>query len=58
MITIENLNFYTKKEVCEKLKISNYSLSKYIKEGRLAAVKRGHTWYIESVNLANFLKGD
>lgn len=55
---MSELEVYTLKELEEKLGISYRTLLKYIKEGRLKAVRIGRSWRVSEENLKAFLNGE
>lgn len=48
--------FYSIKEVCDRLKVSQRTVYRYIKDGSLKAVKTGKSWRISAQDLDDFLK--
>jgi len=46
------------KNLSKKLKISVRTLRKYIKEGRLKAIKIGKSYFVTEPNLLKFLDSD
>ncbi len=48
----------TPQEVAQKLKIDMSTVYRWIREGRLKAVKIGHFWRISESELNRLLKGD
>lgn len=51
-------NYYTPQEIAEKLKIDTRTLYRWIREGRLKAVKIGHFWRISESELRRILEGN
>jgi excisionase family DNA binding protein len=49
---------FTPQEVAQKLKIDMSTVYRWIREGRLKAVKIGHFWRISESELSRLLKGD
>ena len=49
---------FTPQEVAQKLKIDMSTVYRWIREGRLKAVKMGHFWRISESELNRLLKGD
>ena len=54
---MENTNkeFYTLKEIEDLLSISQRSLYRWIKDGKLKAVKVGYLWRVSKKDLQEFL---
>jgi excisionase family DNA binding protein len=48
---------FTPQEVAKKLKIDMSTVYRWIREGRLKAVKIGHFWRISESELQRLLKG-
>jgi excisionase family DNA binding protein len=48
---------YTIRDVCEKLKVNQRSVYRWITEGRLEAVKIGRVWRISEPALKAFIAG-
>jgi len=48
-------DYYTPQEVSEKLKIDIRTLYRWIREGKLNAVKIGHFWRISEAELQRLL---
>lgn len=55
MLTVENTNLYTLPEVERKLNVTKQTLLKWIKAGRLSAVKIGRPYYVSEHELRRFL---
>ncbi|MCM1567811.1 MAG: helix-turn-helix domain-containing protein [Dehalobacter sp.] len=51
-------NFYTPQEVADKLKVNIRTLYRWIREGKLKAVKIGELWRISETELNKLLQGD
>lgn len=51
-------NYYTPKEVSEKLKLNTRTVYKWIREEKLKAVKLGDVWRISESELNRLLKGN
>ena len=49
---------FTPQEVAQKLKIDMSTVYRWIREGRLKAVKIGHFWRISESELNRLLKGE
>jgi len=49
--------YFTPQEVAQKLKIDMSTVYRWIREGRLQAVKVGHFWRISETELKRLLKG-
>ncbi|SFH40392.1 DNA binding domain-containing protein, excisionase family [Desulfotomaculum arcticum] len=49
-------NYYTPQEVSDKLKLNVRTLYKWIREGKLNAVKLGDVWRIPESALQEFIK--
>ena len=49
-------NYYTPKEVSEKLKLNIRTVYKWIREEKLKAVKLGDVWRISESELERFIK--
>lgn len=49
-------NYYTPKEVADKLKLNVRTLYKWIREGKLNAVKLGDVWRIPESEINRLLK--
>lgn len=56
--TIETVNVLTPEQVAERVQVNKATVLRWIKAGRLPAVKLGHkTIRIEEADLERFLKG-
>lgn len=51
-----NETFYTVADVANYLKLSELTIRKYLKEGKLHGVKIGRTWRISDQDIKNFIK--
>lgn len=49
---------FTPQEVAKKLKIDMSTVYRWIREGRLKAVKIGHFWRVSESELQRLLKGE
>lgn len=49
---------YTIKEVCETLRLADSTVRRYIREGKMRAVKIGSVWRISESAIAEFLSTD
>lgn len=49
------MEYYTIKELSERLKLNIQTLRRYIKEGRLKASKVGRSYYVSEDQLAAFM---
>jgi len=52
---MENLKLYTIKEVAKILDISTRTVSSYIKDGKIKAMKIGGKWKIKESDLKEYL---
>ncbi|MGB9825529.1 MAG: helix-turn-helix domain-containing protein [Desulfofundulus sp.] len=50
-------NYFTPQEISEKLKVDIRTVYRWIREGRLKAVKIGHFWRISESELNRLLQG-
>lgn len=50
--------FYTPQEVADKLKVNIRTLYRWIREGKLKAIKVGELWRISETELNKLLQGD
>jgi len=48
----------TLQEIAERLKLHPNTLRRYIKEGKLAAMKFGRVWRIEEKDLEEFMRAN
>lgn len=51
-------NFYTPQEVADKLKVNIRTIYRWIREGKLKAVKVGELWRISEKELYKLLQGE
>ncbi|MEW5921150.1 MAG: helix-turn-helix domain-containing protein [Bacillota bacterium] len=51
-------NYYTPKEVSDKLKLNIRTIYKWIREGKVNAVKLGDVWRISESELNRLLVGE
>ncbi len=51
-------NYYTPKEVSEKLKLNIRTIYKWIREERIKAIKLGNVWRISESELSRLLEGN
>jgi len=58
MITFEGTNYYNTAEVAEKLNTRKKTVCRYIREGRLAAVKQFGEWIISAAAIEDFLRAE
>lgn len=49
-------NYYTPQEVADKLKVNIRTIYRWIREGKLKAVKIGDLWRISESELERFIK--
>lgn len=49
---------YTIKEVATMFDVSERTISEYIRNGRIKAVKIGHNYFISEDNLKRFVNGE
>ncbi len=54
---IRRISFFTTDQLVDILDLSILTVRKYLKEGKIKAVKIGQRWYISNKNLDSFLKG-
>ncbi|MBT9156284.1 MAG: hypothetical protein DDT37_01269 [Firmicutes bacterium] len=50
-------NYYTPKEISAKLKLNTRTIYKWIREGRVRAVKLGDVWRISESEIQRLLGG-
>jgi len=50
--------YYTPKELSDKLKLNLRTIYKWIREGKVNAIKLGDVWRISEVELKRFLKNE
>jgi len=55
MIAFEGVNYYSVKEVAALLKQQELTIRRYIREGRLPAIKRFGKWVISARTIEDFL---
>lgn len=51
-------NYYTPQEIAEKLKLNTHTIYKWIREGKLNAIKVGDLWRIPESELNRLLGGN
>lgn len=51
-------NYYTPQEIASKLKINIRTLYRWMREGKINAVKIGNIWRISEIELNRVLKGE
>ncbi|MBS3900188.1 MAG: helix-turn-helix domain-containing protein [Dethiobacter sp.] len=51
-------NYYTPKEISDKLKLNIRTIYKWIREEKINAVKLGDVWRISESELQRLLKGE
>lgn len=49
-------NYYTPQEIADRLKVNKMTVYKWIREGKLKAVKIGDLWRIAESELERFIK--
>jgi excisionase family DNA binding protein len=49
--------YYTPQEIAKQLKVNKLTVYRWIKEGRLKAVKIGRFWRVSETELKNTLSG-
>jgi len=54
---IRRISFFTTDQLAKILDLSMLTVRRYLREGRIKAVKIGQRWYISNKNLDIFLKG-
>ncbi len=52
------MNIYTVKEVAEMLKLSEETIRRYLRSGKLKGITLGSSWRITQESLDQFLKGE
>ena len=50
--------FYTPKEIAEQYRVTSQAVTKWIKQGKLKAVKVGNVWRIPESALDEFIKSN
>jgi excisionase family DNA binding protein len=58
MKTILDLKYYTVSDLIKKLPLTKLSVRKYIKAGKIKAIKIGTSFYVSEENLKLFLSDD
>lgn len=53
---MENNELYTLDEVSERVKLARRTLYRYVRDGRLKAVKIGNQWRVSAADLADFME--
>jgi len=51
-------NYYTPQQVAEKLQINIRTVYKWIREGKLKAIKVGDLWRISESEIKRFIEGN
>jgi acetyl-CoA synthetase len=51
-------NYYTPKEISDKLKLNIRTIYKWIREGKVNAVKLGDVWRISESEMQRLLEGE
>jgi len=54
---IRRISFFTTDQLAKILDLSMLTVRRYLREGKIKAVKIGQRWYISSRNLDKFLSG-
>jgi len=54
---IRGISFFTTDQLVDILGLSILTVRKYLRKGKIKAVKIGQRWYISNKNLSIFLKG-
>lgn len=49
--------FFTPKEIAETLKVHHLTVLRWIKEGKIRAIKIGRGWRIKDEDLQKFIEG-
>lgn len=57
MITMGNTNAFTLYEICKMFNVTPQTLRRYLKEGRIKAVKFGGKWVITEDAMKAYLTG-
>lgn len=55
---IRKISFFTTNQLAKILDLSMLTVRRYLREGKIKAVKIGQRWYISNRNLDRFLKGE
>lgn len=58
MIELKDTTAYTVIEASEILQLSQFTVGKYIREGRIKAQKVGRKYYVTDKTIKEFLNGD
>jgi len=58
MKTILDKRYYTVSDLIKKLPLTKLSVRKYIKAGKIKAIKIGTSFYVSEENLKSFLSDD
>jgi excisionase family DNA binding protein len=58
MKSFNGVNMYTVRDLSEKFGVSQNTIVKYLREGRIRGQKIGQSWYITEENLGKFLRGE
>lgn len=58
MKTILDKRYYTVSDLIKKLPLTKLSVRKYIKVGKIKAIKIGTSFYVSEENLQEFLAGN
>lgn len=54
---IRKISFFTTDQLAKILDLSMLTVRRYLRDGKIKAVKIGQRWYISNKNLDLFLKG-
>jgi len=57
VVRIKNQKYYRTEDLAEILPLNLASIQKYIRQGKIHAVKIGLYWFISEANLNLFLRG-
>jgi len=55
---IRKISFFTTDQLTDILGLSMLTVRRYLRQGKIKAVKIGQRWYISNKNLDKFLNGD
>jgi len=55
---IRRISFFTTDQLSDILGLSMLTVRRYLRRGRIKAVKVGQRWYISNKNLDRFLSGE
>jgi len=55
---VKGMSFYKTEDLSKILGLGLLTVRKYLREGKIKAVKLGQRWYVSSKNLNKFLNGD